>query len=535
MRQRTCSHRIPELYNEIILSSEFTDEYIARESFHLSNIYVTIFKNKGYKAKLLIIDKENQNIIFENIYDNTFLIYNSIQEDAYLYSIDTQYSLIYKFNNPILNNGIVIYSLNEKHPFISLSKNINDILLKDDLLYFSINISSIRVENDKKICIDLTKEKNYLTTIDKIAEDFVFQEITALIGINSNGLIEIDRGVFNGDTNPIKFLEKKINRKNSLIIEVFDGYYMEYFSHLIDYSLGINKRLHPKNYIEIGNKYLLVLPEYYDYNVYSDFKLIRLCDLEEFDFCRIFNIENQLNPNKYSLGEFDLINLQFLSDDLLTIGDHEFSCENLFSLTSKIKNNLETQEIKLKTLIPIKNNDISGFALDIHTIKSTLLDDGKFETTRTDLGDLLFRLKYKFDRSTIEEIAVKCSKVIQSAYSDIDVIIPAPPSNLERPFQPVFEVAKRIGELTKIPIDLNYVIKLPTEQIKSLNNQEDRNIVLDRSISIIDDRYKNKNVLIFDDLYRSGDTLSAISKRLLNQGKVNTVKVLCITKTRTKR
>jgi predicted amidophosphoribosyltransferase len=106
---------------------------------------------------------------------------------------------------------------------------------------------------------------------------------------------------------------------------------------------------------------------------------------------------------------------------------------------------------------------------------------------------------------------------------------------LERPFQPVFEVAKRIGELTKIPIDLNYVIKLPTEQIKSLNNQEDRNIVLDRSISIIDDRYKNKNVLIFDDLYRSGDTLSAISKRLLNQGKVNTVKVLCITKTRTKR
>ena len=55
------------------------------------------------------------------------------------------------------------------------------------------------------------------------------------------------------------------------------------------------------------------------------------------------------------------------------------------------------------------------------------------------------------------------------------------------------------------------------------------------NFDITKDGNVNKNVLIFDDLYRSGDTLSAISKRLLNKGKVNTVKVLCITKTRTKR
>jgi hypothetical protein len=536
MRQRTCSHRISELYNEIILSGKFKEEYITQESFYLNNIYFTIFKGNGFKVKLLIIDKESQNIIFENLCDNSFLIYKKIEEDLFLYSIDIEYSIIHKFNNPILNNGIIKDSINVKHPFISLSKSINDIILKDELLYFSVNINGIRVEEDKTISIEITKEKNYLTAIDNITDGFVFQEIAALIGINAYDLKEISRDIFNESANSIKCLDKNLNRKNSLLIEVYDGYFMEDLTYFIDYSQGIAKQLHPPYLVDTNSNYILIKP-LYAYNTYSEFKLIRLMDLMEFDLYSVLNTEvlgiSESKAYKYSIGDFELID--FLNDDVLLIDDYEFSCDNLFSLTSKIKKNLETQEIKLKTLIPIKNKDISGFALDIHTIKSTLLDDGKFETTRTDLGELLFRLKYKFDRSTIEEIAVKCSTVIQSAYSDIDVIIPAPPSNLERPFQPVFEVAKRIGELTKIAIDLNYVVKLPSEQIKSLNNQEDRNIVLDRSISIIDDRYKNKNVLIFDDLYRSGDTLSAISKKLLNQGKVNTVKVLCITKTRTKR
>lgn len=536
MRQRTCSHRISELYNEIIYGGKFKEKYITQESFYLNNIYFTIFKDDGFRTKLLIVDKESQNIIFENICDNSFLIFNVIKEDLYLYSIDIENSIIHKFNNPLLNNGIIKDSINIKHPFIALSKSITDIILKDEFIYFSVNINGIRVDEDKIVTIEITKEKNYLTTIDNITDSFVFQEIAALIGINANDLMEEGRNIFNENSNPIKCLDKALNRKNSILIEVYDGYFMEDLTYFIDYSKSITKQLHPSYLVKTNNKYLLILP-YYGYNSYSDFKLIRLSDLTEIDLYKILPNEvinhfNELDFQEYFFGS---PKHQFLNNDLLFIGDFIFSCENLFNNSSKIFEKAEHQALSLKSLIPIKSNYFEGYAIEIHTIKSSLLADGRFETTRTELGELLFRLKYKFDRSTIEEIATQCSKAIQSAYSNIDVIIPAPPSNLERPFQPVYEVAKRIGELTKTPIDLNYVVKLQTEQIKSLNNQEDRNIVLERSISIIDERYKNKNVLMFDDLYRSGDTLNAISRKLLIQGKVNIVQVLCITKTRTKR
>jgi competence protein ComFC len=311
---------------------------------------------------------------------------------------------------------------------------------------------------------------------------------------------------------------------------------MENLAYFIDINKSIKKQLHPSYLVKSNNKYLLILP-YYGYNSYSDFKLIRLSDLSEINLYKILPFEVIEHFNELDFQEFFFASQehQFLNNDFLFIGDYVFSCDNLFENSSNLFDKHQPQELNLKSLIPIKNIFFEGFAIEIHTLKSTLLANGRFETTRTDLGELLFRLKYKFDRSSIEEIATKCSTAIQSAYSDIDVIIPTPPSNLERPFQPVYEVAKRISEITDIPIDLNYIIKLPTEQIKSLNIQEDRNIILDRSISIGDDRYKNKNVLIFDDLYRSGDTLSAISRKLLSQGKVNIVKVLCITKTRTKR
>ena len=148
---------------------------------------------------------------------------------------------------------------------------------------------------------------------------------------------------------------------------------------------------------------------------------------------------------------------------------------------------------------------------------------------------MLYQLKYNFDKSVIDKIAVKCADTINNLFADIDAIIPSPPSNLNRPFQPVYELAKRISELTDIKLDINYVSKLPTEQIKSLTESDDRNLVLERAISIKDDRYRNKNILLFDDLFRSGDTLNIIAKKLKNEGGINSIKALCVTKTRTKR
>lgn len=74
-----------------------------------------------------------------------------------------------------------------------------------------------------------------------------------------------------------------------------------------------------------------------------------------------------------------------------------------------------------------------------------------------------------------------------------------------------------------------------TSQIKSIEDAEKRIEILKNAFDIEDLRYKNKNILLFDDLYRSGSTLEEIAKVLKNKGKIKNVFVLTITRTRTKR
>ena len=534
MRQRSCSHRVSELYNEIILTAKFQEKFGNKDSFYFENIYCSVFWGKDFQLKLLILDKETQNIIFENFFDNTYIFCNDLKNSEFLYCYDLSNSILTKFNNPILNNGLIVNSVQEHHTFISLSKSINDIVIKDEVIYFSINIPTIRIEEDRVINLGFKKEKNYLTPLDKVFEDVPIQESSVIIGINSDSLLEIDRNIFNIEDVPIKISRHRIDRKNSIIVSVYDGYYMEELSYLIDFGKNIVKQLHPPNLTMVSENYLLTLP-LYAYNTYSDFKLIRFSDLEDLDLNNILNktFDNDLLDD-IKRGLFNY-KIQFITNDLLLIGDYEFSCENLFSVKQKSKP-LEIKELNnIKSLIPIKGSYFEGYALEIHTIKSTLKEDGSFETLRTEFGEMLYQLKYNFDKSGIEKIGTKCADVINNLFTDIDVIIPSPPSSLNRPFQPVYELAKRISELTKIPLDINYVSKLPTEQIKSIAESDDRNLVLERAISIKNDRYINKNILLFDDLFRSGDTLNVIAQKLKNEGRVNSTKALCVTNTRTKR
>ena len=535
MRQRSCSHRVSELYNEIILTAKFQEKFCNKDSFYFENLYCSVFWGKDFQIKLLILDKETQNIIFENVCDSTYIFFNDLKSDSFLYSFDLSNSTITKFNNPILNKGLVHHSLQEKHSFISLSKSINDVVIKDDVIYFSINLPTIKIEEDKVINLRFLKEKDYLTSIDTFFKDIEIQNCPILIGININSLQEIKRHVFNDRDTPIHISEIDINRKNSILIKAYDNYFMDEISYLIDYSNNIIKQLHPPNLLNIDSNYLLVIP-YYGYNSYDDFKLIRLSDLKEID---LFSMLPQKLFENFSHWDFESIWVGYNSHSnikagILYIDEYEFFCENLFSINPNKP--LEINEsINLKSLIPIKGSFFEGYALEIHTIKSTLKEDGNFETLRTELGEMLYQLKYNFDKSVIEKIAIKCADTINNLFTDIDVIIPSPPSNLNRPFQPVYELAKRISELTKISLDINYVSKLPTEQIKSLAESEERNLILERAISIKDDRYRSKNILLFDDLFRSGDTLNIIAHKLKNEGGVNSIKSICVTKTRTKR
>ncbi len=179
-----------------------------------------------------------------------------------------------------------------------------------------------------------------------------------------------------------------------------------------------------------------------------------------------------------------------------------------------------------------------GWALDVHTVSSTPLPDGGFETKRTEIGELLYQLKYHLDRSKVEPIAEAAANFLKSrlVLPYLAAIIPVPPSDTDRPFQPVQELAIRIGQKINLPILLDYLVKVkPTKALKSIEDSVSRKRQLQGAFKVADLSLAGKYVLVFDDLFRSGETLRAITEVLYTQGKVARVYVLTITRTRTRR
>lgn len=201
-----------------------------------------------------------------------------------------------------------------------------------------------------------------------------------------------------------------------------------------------------------------------------------------------------------------------------------------------------SEETVHQTLNPqiLNGNWDWGRALDLHTLNSILLPDGKFDTTYTALGKALNKLKYWNDISFIPFLVNSVCNFLRVEFSDsvkiTDAIIPVPPSDITRNFQPVYELTKSISSGLNIPADLDYLKKIKsTSQIKGIENPDQRRRILDGAFEIKDMRYKDKNILLFDDLFRSGSTLAEITKLMKDKGKVGKVFVLTITKTRTKR
>ena len=179
-----------------------------------------------------------------------------------------------------------------------------------------------------------------------------------------------------------------------------------------------------------------------------------------------------------------------------------------------------------------------GWALDLHTISSIPLPDGSFDTTRTAIGEMLYQLKYRFDRSQIQTIAVIASSFLQSQsfFPKLEGIVPVPPSDESRPFQPVLELAKAIGRKVNLPVYIGLVRKVrKTDLLKNVEDPETRRKLLRGAFRVDDKSLKGKCVLLFDDLFRSGVTLSEVARTLIQQGEVKEVYVMTITKTRTKR
>jgi predicted amidophosphoribosyltransferase len=187
----------------------------------------------------------------------------------------------------------------------------------------------------------------------------------------------------------------------------------------------------------------------------------------------------------------------------------------------------------------IRGRWLDGYALDFHTISSTPIGENvyghmQFDTVRPPVAELLYKLKYRGDVTVIEEIAAVAADFLKRQLRPIDLIVPAPPSAARR-VQPVVLLAESIGALLKIPVAGCVTTTRPSSQLKDITDPAERTEALAGLYAVDVRRTRRKAILLFDDLYRSGSTLNAITSLLLEDGLAAQVNVLTITRTRSNR
>jgi predicted amidophosphoribosyltransferase len=187
----------------------------------------------------------------------------------------------------------------------------------------------------------------------------------------------------------------------------------------------------------------------------------------------------------------------------------------------------------------LEGNWKNGLAYDLHTLSSIYLGEDEFghniyDTTRSEMGELVYQLKYKYDKSVVERILNLLLNI--KGFENMDCIIAIPPSNLHRQYQPVFLIATALGAKLNIPVYLDCLIKNPNEELKNVTDSTLRYNLLKQSMQI-SQKYNlaNQNILLVDDLYRSGSTLRVATELIYENCNANNVFVLTMTKTRSNR
>ena len=180
-----------------------------------------------------------------------------------------------------------------------------------------------------------------------------------------------------------------------------------------------------------------------------------------------------------------------------------------------------------------------GYVLERqHTVSSEFLGhdsfgNPQFDTKRSDLGELVFRLKNRGDKATLDPIAETAVQFIKGWNPGFDVIVPVPPSR-KRAYQPVVEIARAIGAQLSRAVDESAMVKTKdTPELKDVFDYQQRLKLLEGAFQVDRDAVRGKRILLIDDLYRSGATAAVVAQALLAGGAA-AVCMLAMTKTRTR-
>lgn len=181
-----------------------------------------------------------------------------------------------------------------------------------------------------------------------------------------------------------------------------------------------------------------------------------------------------------------------------------------------------------------------GYALDLHTESSTHVGDDEyghpqFETKRSPAGELLFRIKYRLDRSAVPELVECAAAFVRAWHPPIDMIVPVPPTRV-RALQPVIVLGEALAKDIGVDFCGDCVRRTKeVPELKDVYDYDERVRLLIDAHGVDRARVAGRKVLLFDDLYRSGATMSSIAAALNDLGGSGDVFALTVTRTRSRR
>ncbi len=162
-----------------------------------------------------------------------------------------------------------------------------------------------------------------------------------------------------------------------------------------------------------------------------------------------------------------------------------------------------------------------GFALGRYTFPGG---------SHTPIGEMINQFKYHKDDNVGERLAGLTAAVIEkelTVLNGIDYIVPVPPSDLERSFQPVRFLSEAIGKKFNIPVSFNLKKTGLTTSLKNVESKEEKSKILQGAFKVINQSaYQGKRLLVIDDVYTTGATLEEVCRTLKEQG--NPAGIYCV-------
>lgn len=187
----------------------------------------------------------------------------------------------------------------------------------------------------------------------------------------------------------------------------------------------------------------------------------------------------------------------------------------------------------------IEGNWDAGYALDKHMLHSEFTGYNEaghptFENTRTQVGEAVYRLKYRQDWSQAPRLASAVVRHVVPLLGRIGLVVPMPASR-PRTRQPVNEVAGEVGKLLEVKMFAGILVKNDVphadRSLKDVSGKAAKEALLAGRFSI-EDQISNHgrwNVLLIDDLYDTGASMEAACACLKSYAKIDRVFVVALT------